>query len=197
MYSMLCLIVALLVLPCGCNNKITSNNNYPPLPSATPTMPSSELIDASVLYSNTDYKFSVRYCKEMTVHEDKGTAVAFLGDMLGDMTHYISISVVVKDLPRKTTLRDYVEQNKKGGDQTLQDYKIISEEQLSVSGTQAIKVMYNFSAKLGEQDYIFENTMTTFAKGNNVYSIIYSVPTDYYSLYKDCYDLILYTFTFD
>jgi hypothetical protein len=103
----------------------------------------------------------------------------------------------VKKLPAKTTLRDYMEQNKQAAEKTLQDYKLISEEETTVAGVPAVKVMYNFFTKLGEHNYMFQNTMTTFVKGKNVYSIIYAVPTDFYNQYIDCYNLILYTFTFD
>jgi hypothetical protein len=196
-YPMVFIMIALLVLPCGCNNESTSNDNYPPLPSVTLPIPSSELMDASALYNNDDYKFSVSYCKEMKVQENAGAAVVFLGDMLGDMAHFISISVVVKKLPAKTTLRDYMEQNKQAAEETLQDYKSISEEETTVAGLPAVTVMYNFFTTLGEHNYMFKNTMTTFVKGKNVYSIIYAVPTDFYSQYIDCYNLILYTFAFD
>lgn len=196
-HMILFLVAASLVLPCGCNKEVTPDDNYPPLSSATLSVPSSELIDASVLYQNKDYKFTTRYCKEMTLQENQGPAVAFLGDMLGDMAHFISISVVVKELPKKTSLRGYIEQNIQASEKTLQDYSVISEEEITIAGTQAIKVMYNFALKLGDYDYIFENTMTSFVKGKNVYNIIYSVPDEVYSQYKDCYDLILYTFEFD
>jgi hypothetical protein len=190
------LITISMILPCGCNGN-TPTDNYPPLPTATLSVPSNELINASQPYHNEDYKFSTRYCNEMQLVENQGAAVAFLGDMLGDMAHFITISVVVKELPKKTSLRDYIEQNKQAGETALQDYSLISEEELTVAGTQAIKVMYSFAASVGDYNYTFENTMTSFVKGKNVYNVIYSVPDEVYNQYKDCYDLILYTFEFN
>ena len=188
---MLFFTITLVVMACGCHNETT------PTPSTSmPSLPS-EVTDTSEIYSNTYYNFSVRYCSEMEIQENTGVAVAFAGDMLGDMAHYISISVVTKELPKKTTLRDYIEQNKQAGQEALQDYETVSEEETTVAGIPAIKVIYSFSTMVGDYDYVFKNTMTSFIKDDTIYNIMYSVPDENYDQYKDCYDLILYTFTFN
>ena len=197
-HLLLFIAVALFILPCGCNNNSKPSTQYPELPVITIPEPAEQLLQESEIYTNTDYHFTLRYCPEYEMVEDyQGVIVGFLGDLLSGMTQYISIFVAAEELPEKMTLRDYLSKNMQYGEEELRDYVIISEEETTIDGITAVRIIYTFSATLGDHDIVFQNALTSFVKDDIVYTIKLSVPARYYYKHRFCYELMLHTFKFE
>ena len=147
LHSWLLMALVLFMLPCGCNKNSTPPTQYPPLPIVAIPEPPEQLLEESGTYSNTDYSFTLRYCQEFEMVEDyQEVIVCFLGDLLSGMTQYISIFVAAEELPDKMSLRDYLSKNMQYGEETLRDYAIVSEEETTIDGNTAVKIVYTFSA---------------------------------------------------
>jgi hypothetical protein len=197
-HSLLLIALALFILPCGCNKNSTPATQYPPLPVIAIPEPSEQLLDGSETYSNAEYHFTFKYCQEYEMVENyQGVIVGFLGDLLSGMNQYISIFVAAEKLPGKMTLRDYLSKNMQYGEETLRDYAIVSEEETTIDGITAVRIIYTFSATLGDNDIVFQNALTSFVKDDMVYTIKLSVPERYYQKHRPCYELMLYTFKFE
>ena len=197
-HLLLFIAVASFILPCGCNKNPTPSTQYPQLPVVTIPEPTKQLLQESETYTSTDYHFTLKYCPEYEMVENyQGVIVGFLGDLLSGMTQYISIFVAAEELPEKMTLRDYLSKNMQYGEETLRDYVIISEEETTIDGITAVKIVYTFSATLGDQDIVFQNALTSFVKDDMVFTIKLSTPARYYHKHRLCYDLMLYTFKFE
>ena len=197
-YSLLFITVALFVLPFGCNKNSTPPIQYPPLPVVSIPEPSEQLLEEAGTYINAEYNFTFKHCQEYDVVEDyQGVIVGFLGDMLSGMTQYISIFVAAEELPEKMTLRDYLSMNMQYAEEELRDYAIVSEEETTIDGLTAVRIIYTFSATLGDNDIVFQNALTSFVKDDMVYTVKLSVPARYYQKHRPCYELVLYTFKFE
>jgi hypothetical protein len=197
-HLLLFIAAALFILPCGCNNNPTPATQYPQLPVVAIPEPSEQLLEESETYSNTEYHFTLKHCTEYREVEDyQGVIVGFLGDLLSGMNQYISIFVAAEELPEKMSLRDYLSTNMEYGEETLRDYAVISEEETTIDGITAFKIVYTFSATLGDHDIVFRNALTSFVKDDMVYTIKLSTPARYYYKHKQCYELMLYTFKFE
>ncbi|MEJ2738494.1 MAG: hypothetical protein P8105_01435 [Dehalococcoidia bacterium] len=197
-HLLLFIAIASFILPCGCNKNPAPVIQYPQLPVVSIPEPAEQLLEESGTYTNTDYHFTLRYCQEFDMVENyQGVIVGFLGDLLSGMTQYISIFVAAEELPEKTTLRDYLSKNMQYGEEKLRDYSIVSEEETTIDGITAVKIVYTFSATLGDNDIDFQNALTSFVKDDMVYTIKLSVPERYYQKNRPCYELVLYTFKFE
>jgi hypothetical protein len=197
-YSLLLIVTALLILPCGCNKNSKPETQYPPLPVVSIPEPSPQLLEEAGTYSSADYHFTLKYCQEFQMVEDyQGVIVGFLGDMLSGMVQYISIFVVAEELPEDMTLRDYLSMNIKYGEEKLRDHAIVSEEETTIDGITAVKIVYTFSATLESNDIVFQNVLTSFVKDDMVYTVKLSVPQRYYQKHLPCYELVLSTFKFE
>jgi hypothetical protein len=186
------LVILLLTIFTGCKQEA-------PPPSTVPFPgPSTPNGESSSQYTNSDYDFSFNFFDtEFQLVEDfRGANVAILGPYLWDMQTRINIVVIIRELPKKISLDDFVKDDIAKSKSKLEGYEVLERYSTEISGLPAEVVAFTFPKQVGEETAKFNNIYVAFIKDNTIYMIKYDVPEEFHEDYLNNFNSVISSFRF-
>ena len=149
-------------------------------------------------YSNSEYNFSMKYPADWDIREDyRGYVVAFMGPYIPEYEYTVNINMEILQLPDEMTL-DYLQQLiELTNESKTREYSKISEYDTIIGGQLAkvLTVTAEMDFDIGPVE--LKDIGAIFIKDHFGYVITYDVPSKIHEKYRNCFELMIDSFTFE
>lgn len=186
------LVLLLLMVFIGCKQEAPPSSTVP-FPGPSPSNG-----ESSSQYTNSEYGFSFNFIDtEFELVEDfRGANVALLGPILWDMQYRINIVIIIRELPNKMSLDDFVKGDIDNSKSKLEGYEVIEQYTTAISGLPAEVVAFTFPNQVGEETAKFNDIYVAFIKDDTIYMIKYDVPEEFHEDYLNNFNSVISSFRF-